>query len=64
MYVRSSKQGLFLSVYVDDFQMSGKKQNMAPMWQKLMKNVALDEPTSFLDHVFWDALSVSVNRTN
>ena len=25
---------------------------MAPMWKKLMKNVLLDEPTSFLDHVF------------
>ena len=30
---------------------SGKKQNMAPVWKKLMKNVDLDEPTSFLDHV-------------
>ena len=32
--------------------MSVKKQNMAPMWKKLMKNVDLDEPTSFLDHVY------------
>ena len=32
--------------------MSGKKQNMAPMWQTLKKNVDLDEPTSFLDHVY------------
>ena len=31
--------------------MAGKKQNMASMWKKLMKNVDLDEPTSFLDHV-------------
>ena len=31
--------------------MAGKKQNKAPMWKKLMKNVDLDEPTSFLDHV-------------
>ena len=30
--------------------MAGKKQNMAPMWKKLMKNAILDEPTSFLDH--------------
>ena len=28
----------------------GKKQNMAPMWKKLMKNVDVGEPTSFLDH--------------
>ena len=32
--------------------MTGKKQNMAPMWKKLMKTVDLDEPTSFLDHVY------------
>ena len=32
-------------------KMAGKKQNMAPMWKKWMKNVDLDEPTSFLDHV-------------
>ena len=42
------KQGLFLSVFVDDIK---KKQNMARMWKKLMKHVDLDEPTSFLDHV-------------
>ena len=47
------KEGLFLSVFVDDIRIAGKKQNMAPMWKKLMKNVDLDEPTSFLDHVYW-----------
>ena len=41
------KQGLFLSEKVDDIKKAGKKQNMAPMWKKLMKNVDLDEPTSF-----------------
>ena len=46
------KQGLCLSVCVDDIKMGGKKLNMAPMWKKLMKNVDLDEPTSFLDHAF------------
>ena len=46
------KQGLFLSFYVDDVKMAGKKQNLAPMWKKLMKNVDMDEPTSFLDHVY------------
>ena len=45
------KQGLFLSVYVDDIKMAGKKQNISPMW-KIMKLVALGEPTSCLDHVF------------
>ena len=32
--------------------MAGKRRNMAPMWKKLTKNVDLDEPTSFLDHVY------------
>ena len=32
--------------------MAGKKQNLAPMWKKLMKNVDIEEPTSLLDHVF------------
>ena len=30
----------------------GKKQNMAPMWKKLMKHVDIGEPTSFLDRVY------------
>ena len=45
------KQGLFLSVNVDDIELAGKKQIMAPMWKKLMKNVNINEPASFLDHV-------------
>ena len=45
------KQGLRIE-NVDDIKMAGKKQNVAPMWKKLMKNVDLDEPTSFLDHVY------------
>ena len=32
--------------------MDGKKQNSAPMWKKLMKNVDVEEPTSCLDHVY------------
>ena len=32
--------------------MAGRKQNMAPMWQKLMKLVDLGVPTSYLDHVY------------
>ena len=32
--------------------MAGKKQNLALMWKKLMKNVDIEEPTSFLDHVY------------
>ena len=33
-------------------KMAAKKQNLAPMWKKCMKNVGIDEPTSFLDHVY------------
>ena len=44
------KQGLLLSIHVNDIKMAGENQNMAPMWKKLMKDVDLDEPTSFLYH--------------
>ena len=40
----------FLSVYVDDIKLAGKKQNLDPMWKVLNKEVDLEEPTSFLDH--------------
>ena len=33
------------------FKLSGKKQNLNPMWKILNKEVDLGEPTSFLDHV-------------
>ena len=46
------KQGLFLSVYVDDIKWLGRKQHLNPMWKTLMKLVDLGEPTSFLDHVY------------
>ena len=46
------ERGLFLSVYVDDIKLSGKKQNLDPMWKVLNKEVDLGEPTSFLDHVY------------
>ena len=52
------KQGLFLSVYAAVFEKkAGKKQNMAPLWKKLMKNVDVDEPTSFLDHGYFGLYS-------
>ena len=46
------KKGLFLSVYVDDIKLAGKKHNINPMWKVLNKEVDLGEPTSFLDHVY------------
>ena len=46
------EKGLFLSVYVDDIKLAGKKQNIDPLWKVLNKEVDLVEPTSFLDHVY------------
>ena len=46
------ENGFFLSVYVDDIKLAGKKQNLDPMWKLLNKEVDLGEPTSFLDHVY------------
>ena len=46
------EKGLFLSVYVDDKKLAGKKQNLDPMWKVLNKEVDLGEPTSFVDHVY------------
>ena len=46
------QKGLFLSVYVDDIKLAGKKQNIVPMWKVLNKEVDLGEPTSFVDHVY------------
>ena len=49
LFVHRAK-GLFLSVYVDDIKLAGKKQNTDPMWKVI--RVDLGEPTSFLDHVY------------
>ena len=46
------EKGLFLSVYVDDIKLAGKKQNIDSMWKVLNQEVDLGEPTSFLDHVY------------
>ena len=46
------EKGLFLSVYVDDIKLAGKKHNIDPMWKVLNKEVDLGEPISFLDHVY------------
>ena len=46
------KHKLFLSVHVHDINMAGMLQNLALIWKKLMKDVDIEEPTSFLDHVY------------
>ena len=45
------QKGLFLSVYVDDIKLAGKK-HIDPLWKLLNKEADLGEPTSFLDHVY------------
>ena len=42
------EKGLFLSVYVDDIKLPGKKQNLDPMWKLLNKEVDLGE-----QHLSW-----------
>ena len=44
------EKGLFVSVYVDEIKLAGKKQNIDPTRKVLSKEVDLGEPTSFLDH--------------
>ena len=51
MLIRSQKTKI-LSVNVADINMTGKKHNMVPLLKKLMKDVDIEEPTSFLDHVY------------
>ena len=58
------EKGLFLSVYVDDIKLAGKKQNIDPMWKVLNKEVDWGEQTPFLDHVFWVALKENVKQAN
>ena len=41
------EKGLFLSVYVDDIKLDGKKQNIDPMWKVLLKEVDLGEANIF-----------------
>ena len=35
------QKGVFLSVYVDDIKLAGKKPNISPTWKVLMKDVDL-----------------------
>ena len=51
-YSYTVKKRLFLSEYVDDIKLAGKKHDINPMWEVLNKEVDLGEPTSFLDHVY------------
>ena len=52
MYVRSSQnKGYSCEKMWILTKMAGQKRNMAPMWKMMRKNVDIDKPASFLDHV-------------
>ena len=52
MFFVHRKQGLFLSVYVDDIKMAGKEAEYHSHVKEIDENIDIGEPTSFLDHVF------------
>ena len=54
------EKGLFLSVYVDDIKLAGKKQNINPMWKLLNKEVDLENQHLSLIMYTWDALKDNV----
>ena len=54
------EEGLFLSVYVDDIKLAGKKQNINSVRKVLNKEVDLGEPTSFFEHVYLECLKDNV----
>ena len=54
------KKGLFLSVYVDDIKLAGKKQNLDPMWKVLNKEVDLGEQHLSWIMYTWAALNDNV----
>ena len=56
------EKGLFLSAYVDDIKLAGKKQNTDPMWQVLNKEVDLGEPTSLIMKI-WCVLRDKVKQS-
>ena len=50
------QKGLFLSVYVDDIKLAGKKQNLDPMWKVLNKEVDFENQHLSWIMYTWDAL--------
>ena len=43
--------------------MRGKKDNLKPMWDKMIKQVDLGEPNSLFDQFFWDVRSENASHT-
>ena len=51
--------GLFLSVYVDDIKLAGKKQNLDPMWKYLTKKSIWEN-----QHLSWIMYTWAVLKDN
>ena len=52
LFVHREKWIILICVSVDDIKLGGKKRNIDPMWKLFNKEVDLEEPTSYLDHVY------------
>ena len=48
----NKKEKLFLSIYVDDFKMAGRKESLKPMWSRLQKVLELEEPKPLQSNVY------------
>ena len=46
------EKGLFMSVYVDDFKMVGRKENLADMWKALRGDLDLEPETELSHNVY------------
>ena len=51
LFVHRQKQ-LFLSVYVDDFRMAGKKENLAPMYEVLRNILELEDAVPSYENMY------------
>ena len=54
MLIRTPSKRVILICVCGCIKVAGKKQNINPMWNVLMKDVDLGEPTTFLDDVYLD----------
>ena len=60
LFVHRAKQ-LFLSAYVDDYKMAGKKQSLAPMWAALRaEGLHLEPPVPLNENVYLGCSQVEI----
>ena len=51
LYKHTTSQ-LFLSVYVDDFKMAGRKSSIKPMWEKIRSVLDIDPPQHITESTY------------